>query len=160
MPAKSKRTSIKIPTPVFAYELGVHDGGIDYYPRQPPVGVLCPNCKSPIDPSYANSDIKVPARYEMLATYDGHFLVHRRFRQFCFDRGYRDVEFVPADKKGKYFDFKPQRILEVDVERSIPEFVDFCQTCNQYAGVHTGRSQVYYKILQIRLRMGFIARTS
>jgi hypothetical protein len=119
-----------------AYRLSVGDAGW-YYPDPAPIGTYCPSCGSPRDYLQVSRVAEVKRGRDCLYTYDGHFLVSDRFRRFCLDNGYTDVEFEVATKKGDLYDLRPTRILEVDIARTKPRLDGFCVRCGQFKGIHT-----------------------
>jgi hypothetical protein len=81
----------------------------------------------------------------LLATHDGHILVNDRFKRFCEDRRYRDIDFVPVVANRTAYDLRPRRILALDWKRSKPLGSRArCRRCrqprevliNSQAGVH------------------------
>jgi hypothetical protein len=129
---------------ILGYTFAAQDGDLYYYPDEPPEGVLCEGCGSPLNWEKYENHVTVRSRREVLPTYDGHFLVNRRFRQFCFDRGFRNIAFVPADRSQNYFDFRPKKILKIDAQKSKLQRILPCDACNQYAAIHTDPEYLFY----------------
>lgn len=70
---------------------------------------------------------------------EGHILVTERFREFCLRNGYDDVEFPCVDTRRPLFELRPTRIVDVDVERSEPQFCEFCTRCGNFECYIFGR---------------------
>ena len=130
------------------YLLEAHDGGrrpFSYWGDDAVPGVHCPACRSPIDYEAVSRTVKVRGRAD---TYwaDGHIIVSERFRDFCRDSRYDDIEFPCVDEKRRLYELRPTRVLQVDIERSEPLLSSFCTKCGNFECYMRGRGIFLYDL--------------
>jgi hypothetical protein len=123
------------------YLVEAHDGGRNphyYWGGDAVPGVHCPACRSPIDYEAVSRTLKIRGRADAYWA-DGHIIVSERFRNFCRDSGYDDIEFPRVDEKRRLYEMRPTRVLQVDIERSEPLLSDFCTKCGNFECYMRGR---------------------
>lgn len=123
------------------FEFAAYDGGLEpfrYWSDSPIAGVHCPACHGPVDHEAISSSVSIRGRSDVLYA-DGHLIVTDRFRAFCVDSGYRDVEFPCIDRPRSLFELRPTRIVDVDVELSEPILGSFCLRCGNFDCYLEGR---------------------
>jgi len=138
------------------FEFAAYDGGLQpfrYWSESPVAGVHCPACHGVIDHEAISSSVSVRGRYDV-SYVDGHLVVSERFRDFCIESGYRDVEFPCIDKRRSLFELRPTRIVDVDVERSEPIMLGVCLRCGNFDCYLEGRA-MFLRVADEPLDDGF-----
>ena len=130
------------------YLLEAYAGGrrpFYYWGDEAVPGVHCPACRSPIDYEAVSRTVKVRGHLDVNWA-DGHIIVSERFRKFCRDSGYDDIEFPCVDEKRGLYELRPRRVLKVDIERSEPQLSGFCTKCGNFECYMRGRGIFLYDV--------------
>ena len=117
--------------------------------------ILCGHCGRKKDPAWINPTYRVGRRRrDAVATYDGYFLVSRRFKEAWERTGHIGAVFdsLPADPG--YFSLRSTQILEFDVKARETRFEDYCDSCGAYAAV-IGAYPIFLKGVSQPLAPGF-----
>jgi hypothetical protein len=123
------------------YEFSAYDGGyrpFEYWDQVPIPGTHCPQCYSTLDHDLVPEKVTVRGRSDVYCVW-GHLVVTERFREFCLRGGYDDIEFPCVEKRRPLYQLRPTRVLDVDIERSEPQFGDFCTRCGNFESYIFGR---------------------
>ena len=103
---------------IVAYALGGPDNG-GYYYREAPDEVFCPECGSVIDRDYAPRTLgRVKPIYDVAVTYDNHYIVSIKFKEFCERVRIKDLDFVKVNESPLLYDFRSRLVLLL--QASIP----------------------------------------
>jgi hypothetical protein len=141
--AKDLPRSTQVPEAI-GFEFAAYDGGLQpfrYWTDSPIRGVHCPGCHGPIDLEAVSSRVSVRGKSDVFYA-DGHIIVTERFRDFCIQAGYHDVEFLLIDKRRPLFELRPTRILDIDIECSQPLLRSFCLRCGNFDCYLEGRATI------------------
>lgn len=122
------------------YEFEPYAGGVNPFAYwDPPIpGVHCPLCFSQLDYKAVSSHVAVRSVSGVVYA-EGHIIADVRFREFCIDEGYDDLEFLPINGGKALFELRPTRILNVDLVRSEPILGEICIRCGNFAMCLLGR---------------------
>jgi len=92
----------------------------------------CKTCGRKTNQQYINPAFRARKRKKDVgATYDGYFLVSRRFRDVCIGEHSSGAEFVPLPADPDYFVLRSSRVVRYDAHRK----EDYCSDCAAYFSV-------------------------
>ena len=98
-----------------------------------PHPATCGTCGSKTDPSYIGQKYRAKRRNRDLGgTYDGYHVVSRRFRDFCEERAFTGMEFVPLPADSDFFVLRLSLVLPFDAERRGTTIANPCPQCKAY----------------------------
>lgn len=91
----------------------------------------CPECGCLLDPFYRSMRIDFKSKYDFSATYEGVFVVSKRFRDYIQSERYSNVIFYPVNEENSFFYFQVlNNVIKIDAEKSRIEFKEKCMTCH------------------------------
>lgn len=74
-------------------------------------------------------------RWDAGCTYDGGFLVSRRFREVCEANELQGAAFLPLPDDASFFSLRSTVIVRFDSEAAQTEFDRLCEACGQHGDV-------------------------
>lgn len=105
----------------------------------------CPVCGFRIDFFAHNPAYRAKKRRsDLLATYDGQWIVSRRFREVCEQHALPGVQFLSFRDEPLYSHLLLTRIIPFDAERREVDFIKYCASCGNYDEV-IGANPAYLK---------------
>lgn len=120
---------------IVAYALGGPDNGGHYF-REAPDEVFCPDCGSVIDRDYTPRTLgRVKPIYDVASTYDNHYIVSLKFKEFCERARIKDLDFIKVNESPLLYDLRSRLVLPFDAARRKTRFENYCRTCDQYEAV-------------------------
>lgn len=118
---------------------------------------LCKKCKTRLEmipnPNYR---VRIKGR-DFQNTYDGYCIVSERFKSFCEQNNYPDLEFTQTKTKG-YYTFLPQKIYQTSSDIGIT-YSHLNECCNLYSHVYVSHRLYVRDKNFIQEGDDFIART-
>ncbi len=113
-----------------------HDGGLDPIgdycgDHWPPDAPHCRQCGSLLDFGYASRKARLRGKWD-IAWANTRIVASERFREFCLGCGTPETDFRLVNKLHKLYEVWPRQIVEVDRDRSKPEFSEFCISCGNF----------------------------
>lgn len=104
--------------------------------RQGSSSLLCSACGRKLDSSWINPQYRVGRRRrDACATYDGYFLVSRRFKDAWESAGHEGAIFDALPRDRDFFALRSNRQVSFDAERAGTRLEDYCNSCHAYATV-------------------------
>ena len=101
-----------------------------------PHPATCGTCGRKTDPMFIRPTYRVKRRgRDIGATYDGYDVVSRRFRDFCEERDFPGMEFVPLPADDEFFVLRLSLVLPFDAERRGTRFEKPCPNCGAFYDV-------------------------
>ena len=94
----------------------------------------CPICNNTIEKIPNILYARPRKKGDILYTYDGFSIVTEKFKTFCEERQYPNLEFTPLEAKGFYF-FMPQDVYLLDPIRRGIRFINKRDCCGNYDDV-------------------------
>lgn len=95
----------------------------------------CEKCHYSINQSI-NPSFKLKKRqFEVAGTYDGYLIVSKRFKLFCEEKEYNNVQFYNLANEPDFYFLDSEKIIPLNYERRNVKFIDFCDKCGRYAEV-------------------------
>lgn len=132
---------------VIGYTLSVPDNGTFMF-REKSDLKRCDACGYPVNfldhnPNYQlrkrERDYKLDGYVkigpDISSTYDLHYIVSDRFREFCLHEGYKGLVFQSFTKDTTHFHFMVENIVQFDTARRGTVFERLCQVCKHYESV-------------------------
>jgi hypothetical protein len=96
----------------------------------------CPACGYKTDFLSHNSNYVLRRKApDYSTTYDGHYIVSERFRQFCRRQKYTGLEFGQFKNDPNHFDLQVEPVIPFDAKRRETRFIKLCQVCGNYESV-------------------------
>jgi hypothetical protein len=140
---------------VVGYQLKAYDGGLKAftYWEVPQAAIHCPACNGTFDFEAVSKQVRANGPWQ-IASARGRIIVGNQVRDFCRRHGYRDVMFPILDSRRQLFELRPERLLEVDLERSQPILTDFCTRCGNFQCYLLGQG-LFFRGVSEALPSGF-----
>lgn len=108
------------------------------YPFRAPykdVPGLCPKCGRRIE-DVANLEYhSFYGKQDLYCTYDGYFIVSKKFKKFCEERNYPNLEFIFLPAMGKFYMLIVKDIYELDEKRGRTRFEKYCEECGGFSEI-------------------------
>lgn len=83
-----------------------------------------------------NANFKLKKKqFDVSGTYDGYLIVSKRFRLFCEEKKYNNVQFLDLPNEPDFYFLESTTTITLDYERRKVQFIDFCDKCGRYAEV-------------------------
>lgn len=107
-----------------------------YRNRHGSSSLLCSACGRKLDSSWINPGYRVGRRSrDACTTYDGYFLVSRRFRDAWESSGHEGAIFDRLPSDPEFFALRSNRRVSFDAVSRGTQFDDYCSSCRSYATV-------------------------
>ena len=132
---------------VIGYEIMGQSELGTYFFENVPDGIVCPECGTCIDYSYAPTNMRIhqSRKYDIANTYDGRSLVSKRFVDYCLNELRVEEVFRSVTKDERYHYYLPKRVVPFDAARRKTRFERPCRACGGYGDI-TGANPVFLKI--------------
>lgn len=118
---------------------------------------LCEKCKTRLE-MIPNSNYRVRIKgRDFQNTYDGYCIVSERFKSFCEQNNYPNLEFTQTKTKG-YYTFLPQKIYQTSSDIGIT-YSHLNECCNLYSHVYVSHRLYVRDKNFIQVGDDFITRT-
>lgn len=115
----------------------------------------CAICGRKIDPNFINPVYRVRhRRRDAVATYDGYFLVSRRFRALLEAQKWQGADLIALPADEDFFWLRPLPQVYFDAARRGTRFEDYCPKCCAYYNV-IGANPVYLRDVHAPLPASF-----
>lgn len=91
----------------------------------------CPECGCLLDPYYRSLRIDFKSKLDFSSTYEGIFIVSKRFKEYIQIEGYQNVIFYPVNEMNNFFYFQTlNNYIKINVEKSGIIIKEKCTACN------------------------------
>lgn len=96
----------------------------------------CPSCGWRLDFQAHNPKYTLRStRRDISATYDGQLIVSKRFRDFCVDNNYVDMQFLPFENDLFHYHMIVDEVVKFDAVRRETKFTNKCDTCGNFQSI-------------------------
>jgi len=103
----------------------------------------CPECGCLLDPYYRPLRIDFKSKFDFSSTYEGIYIVNKRFKDYIQSEGYDNVIFFPVNEKNDFFYFHVlNNIIIINKEKSGIVYKEKCETCH-YPKSITGGFKIF-----------------
>jgi len=90
----------------------------------------CRECGCLLDPYYRSLRIDFKSNFDFSSTYEGVYIVSKRFKKYIQQEGYKNLIFYPVNEEQIFFYFQVlNSIIKIDVEKSGISYKEKCETC-------------------------------
>jgi hypothetical protein len=136
----------KKPDNLVGHTLEAQDNDTYMYEDGDPSLEKCTKCGYRVDFLLTNPDYVLRKRSrDLSATYDGQFIVSKRFKDFAEQEGYRGASFVPFRNDPEHFHLIAKPIVVFDAERRKTRFEKKCDVCGNFESV-VGAYPAYLRV--------------
>lgn len=105
----------------------------------------CPKCGCLLDPYYRSLHIDFKSKFDFSATYEGVFIVSRRFKEFIQSSEYKNLIFFPVNERNDFFYFHVKNnVIQIDEKKTGIKYDKKCKTCNYPRNIYGG-AEIFIK---------------
>lgn len=91
----------------------------------------CPECGCLLDPYFRSLRIDFKSKFDFSSTYEGVYIVSKRFMTYIQQAGYKNFIFYPVNMESLFFYFQVlNSVININIEKSGISYQAKCNTCN------------------------------